>query len=341
VIGFEAVSVTAQPPVLGPTFALTFDTELFWGSFDRMTAERFGRTYPDIRGTVGAIIRILERYDVAATWAVVGHLFLESCERDRDGLAHPELRMTRQSHWRGDWYSRDPCTDRARDPLWYGPDILDAIGAATVAQEIACHSFGHAVYGDPAFTREAADADLRACIDVAHRRGLQLRSFVFPRNVEGHHDALRDHGFIAFRGNHARPSARAPLAYRRSRNLVEHIVGSAPPVSPPSERLPGLWDIKGSMLLMSRTGARRLISRQARDRRARAGLDAAVATGGVFHLWTHPFNLASSPAYLTSWLEGVIREAVRLRDQGILTIDTMAGIAQRSEAGVGRTNPRS
>jgi hypothetical protein len=66
-------------------------------------------------------------------------------------------------------------------------------------------------------------------------------------------------------------------------------------------------------------------------RRARAGLDAAVSKGGVFHLWTHPFNLASDPAYLTSWLEDVVMEAVRRRDQGLLTIDTMAGIAERAK----------
>ena len=126
---------------------------------------------------------------------------------------------------------------------------------------------------------------------------------------------------------------------RRASHLAEHLLGSAPPVSPPSERLPGLWDIKGSMLLMSRTGPRRLISRGARTRQARAGLDAAAATGGVFHLWTHPFNLASDPTYLVGWLEEVIQEAVRRRDEGALVIETMAAIAERSATAAGRTAP--
>jgi hypothetical protein len=99
-------------------------------------------------------------------------------------------------------------------------------------------------------------------------------------------------------------------------------------VSPPTEKLPGLWDIKGSMLVMSRRGPRRLISRSARIRQARAGLDAAVANDAVFHLWTHPFNLASDPAYLVDWLEEVIRDAVTLRDEGSLAIETMASIAE-------------
>jgi hypothetical protein len=303
-----------------------------WGSFDHTSMERFDRAYPDVRRTIEAIVRMLERYEVAATWAVVGHLFLGSCERDPDGVAHPELAATRQSHWDGNWYSADPCTDMGQDPLWYGPDILDMLEAASVPQEIACHSFGHAVFGDTAFTREAAAADVQACLALGRRRGLELRSFVFPRNVEGHLDVLREHGFVAFRGADRDKGEGWPRPLRRARHLGEHLAGSAPSVWRPREALPGLWDVRGSMLIMSRTGIRRLITRSARKRAARAGLAAATATGGVFHLWTHPFNIASDPSYLLASLEDVLVEAVRRRDAGVLIIETMASIAERAAA---------
>ena len=73
------------------TFALTFDTELIWGSFDTLTPERFVQRYPDVRRIIDRTLPMLERYEVAATWAVVGHLFLRSCVRGASGLAHPEL----------------------------------------------------------------------------------------------------------------------------------------------------------------------------------------------------------------------------------------------------------
>ena len=312
-----------------PTFALTFDTELVWGSFDHLSAARFEGTYPDIRGTVESIINLLERNEISATWAVLGHLFLDRCERDSNGIAHPELAATRQSHWNGDWYSADPCSNLASDPLWYGPDVVDMIEAASTFQEIGCHSFGHAVYGDPAFTRAAADADLEACLALARKRGLTLRSFVFPRNVEGHLEALRDHGFVAFRGAGPIDGRPLPRPLRRARQFLAHLGGVASPASVPTECLPGLWDIQGSMLIMSRVGPRRLISRAARHRSARAGLAAALANGGTFHLWTHPFNLTSDPEYLLGWLEDVIVDAVRMRDRGHLTIETMSQIAER------------
>ncbi len=168
-----------------PTFALTLDTELIWGSFDHTPPDRFERSYPDIRGTIEAILRLLERYEVAATWAVIGHLFLGSCDRADTGLAHPELVRPGQSWRPGDWYDADPCTDRGRDPLWYGPDVLDMLQAASVPQEIGCHSFGHALYGDPSFTRDAAVSDLEACIAGGRRAGHRTPKHGLPAQLRG------------------------------------------------------------------------------------------------------------------------------------------------------------
>jgi hypothetical protein len=314
------------------TFAVTFDTELIWGSFDHTPPERFEKQYPEVRATIAAILRLLEGFEVSATWAVVGHLFLDRCERGTSGLAHPELVRPRQSWRSGDWYADDPCTDLERDPLWYGTDVLDAIQAARVPQEIGCHSFGHALYGDPAFSRAAAESDVRACLRLAETRGLRLQSFVFPRNIEGHHDVLREHGFRAFRGGAPRPDGRVPRLSGRVVRFGEHVLATTPPVSAPTERLPGLWDIPGSMLIMSRSGPRKLISQRRRLQKARAGLAAAIAAGGVFHLWTHPFNIASDPRALLGFLEDVIDAAVRARDRGEIVIETMTQAADRAAA---------
>ncbi len=137
------------------------------------------------------MLRLLERYEVSATWALVGHLFLDECERDASGRAHGDMVHPRQSHVDADWFHADPATDRARDPLWYGVDVLDAIQDAGHPQEIACHSFSHPQFGDPAMTLEAARSDLAACVRLATERGIRLKSFVFPRNSEGHHGALQ------------------------------------------------------------------------------------------------------------------------------------------------------
>lgn len=319
----------ATAPDAVPTFTLTLDTELIWGSFDHTSPADFERKYPDIRGTIRGILELLERYEVAATWAVVGHLFLSGCTRSEQGVAHPEL-VRPQQRWRpGDWYRDDPCTDRMRDPLWYGDDVLDLLQGSRTAQDIGCHSFAHVLFGDPGLTREAVDADLQACIDLATRRGIQLRSFVFPRNHEGHHDALRDHGFTSYRGADPARYHAWPRPAFRAAHLLTHALATPPPVSRPVERLPGLWNIPGSSLFLHRTGARRYVSHAARVHRARLGIRRAIRDGGVFHLWTHPFNVASDPRYLLGALDDILKSAVAERDRGRLTIEPMSAIAER------------
>src|SRR5579885_94526 len=124
---------------LRPTFVLSLDTELVWGSFDIVPPATFDAWYPDLRTVIRGILDALVDLEMAATWAVVGHLFLEACDRGAGGEAHPDLPRPALSFRPGDWFGADPCTDRHRDPLWYGDDIVDLLLAAPVAQEIGSH----------------------------------------------------------------------------------------------------------------------------------------------------------------------------------------------------------
>src|SRR6185295_7852887 len=67
---------------------------------------------PEVRNLKGTnertnfpyILRLLEEYAIPVTWATVGHLFLESCERGAGGLAHPNMpRPPINGRFLGDW----------------------------------------------------------------------------------------------------------------------------------------------------------------------------------------------------------------------------------------------
>ena len=310
-----------------PTFVLSLDKELVWGSFDHTSAEEWGRQNPDPRGVVAELLRLFDEYRIPATWAVVGHLFLRSCTRGPDGRAHPELLRPSYEWYPRDWLGVDPCTDRARAPLFYGDDIVDSILAAKTPQEIGSHSFSHIVYGDPGCSADVARADVEACVRVARERNITLRSFVFPRNVEGHHAVLRDNGFAAYRGEE-------PIWYRtiggrvkRGAHLIDQAAGLEPPVSLPHETLPGLWNVPGSMLFLHRGGVRRLIPLASRVKKARAGLARAVRENKVFHLWFHPFNMSQDREGMFAALRAILAEAASLRARGLLDICTMGDVA--------------
>jgi peptidoglycan/xylan/chitin deacetylase (PgdA/CDA1 family) len=211
--------------------------------------------------------------------------------------------------------------------LYYAPDLVDAIGAARAGHEIASHSFSHVVYGDPGCSRAAAAADLAAAVTAARARGVTLRSFVFPRNVEGHHDVLVANGFVCYRGAERHVYSGLPRPARRIAHFIDHALGGAAPVVAPSERLPGLWNIPASMMFFPRGGLRGAIPFAARVRKARATLAAAIRSGGTFHLWFHPFNLAVDRADMFAALREILRAVVAERDRGQVDVRTMAQVA--------------
>jgi peptidoglycan/xylan/chitin deacetylase (PgdA/CDA1 family) len=310
-----------------PALVISLDQEFIWGSFDHTAPGAFLAAHPDPRGTVRALIELFDEFDIPVTWAIVGHLFLASCKRGADGKAHPEIVRPQYEWYEGDWLGVDPCTDRTRDPLFYGDDVLDMVQGARARHEIACHSFSHLVYGDPGCSEAAAAADLDACVGAAAARGLTLRSFVFPRNREGHHALLREHGFTAFRGEEPAWWRDLPGPAKRAGHLFDQATARPPPIVQPTEKLPGLWNLPGSLLLLHRHGVRRYIPFAARKRRISVGLSEAIRRGGVFHLWFHPHNLSFDRDGLFRVLRDGLREAARLRDRGALDVRTMGDVA--------------
>lgn len=309
-----------------PTFVLSLDTELLWGSFDHTPTRKWALRHGDTRAVISDILGLLDEFAIPATWALVGHLFLSSCVRDSDGQAHPELPRPQFAWHPSDWLGLDPCTDRIQEPWWYGSDIVDAILGAKVKHEIGCHSFSHIVFGDPGCSEECAKADLQACNEVANHWGIRLRSFVFPRNVEGHHDLLRSAGFCCFRGAALSWYANLPGILRRAGHYIDQALAISPPVSTPWELQPGLWNIPASALLLHRGGIRRLIPLSSRITKAHRGMSKAVRTGKVFHLWFHPFNLCSDRNRMTEVLASILTSAADLREKGLLQILTMGNL---------------
>ena len=314
------------------TFVLSIDTELVWGSFDHVRPADFEARHPDERGVIREILGLLDKHDIAATWAIVGHLFLADCTRGEDGRPHPGMPRPDFAWFHGDWYGADPCSNRAAQPLWYGDDVVDAIVAAPTRHEVGCHGFSHAVFGDPGFDASAAAAEIDECRRLAGLRQIELRSFVFPRNREGHHEVLGERGFVAVRGADPSWTRRLPGRMGRLAGLLDQALAIAPPVSIPREIRPGLWDLPGSMILMERTGLRRLIPVSARVRKARRGLRRAVSEGAVFHLWFHPFNLAPDRQAMLGALDQILADVARLRAAGRIDVRTMGQLASELQA---------
>src|SRR5690606_18208974 len=128
-------------------FVVSIDTEMAWGLAHRPDEARAAARrgdYDDERRLVGAALAVFERHRNAATWALVGHLFLDRCEAGPDGRPHPDLARPAYG-WLGDrdWFAIDPCATLDAAPAFYGRDLVERIRACPVEQELACHGFSH------------------------------------------------------------------------------------------------------------------------------------------------------------------------------------------------------
>jgi hypothetical protein len=201
-----------------------------------------------------------------------------------------------------------------------------------VPQEIGGHSFSHVIYGDAGCSRAAAESDLDALVAAAESLGLRLESFSFPRNRVGHQDALGPRGFKVYRSPEpAWHHARHPLVHRFG-HLADVLLARCPPVVFPRREADGLVSVPGSMIYFPMHGPRRFLPVSLRVLRARKGLAEAVRQRGVFHLWTHPTNLADEMEPMLDGLRTILAEVSALRAQGRLDVRTMGALRPAGEA---------
>lgn len=295
-------------------FLLTFDVELLWGLFfDAGWRRRALARYGGIRDVFDGILDVLARHGIRATFAFVGHLFLDSCERT-EGRTHPEMPRPAVSPLPGDWYAFDPGTDLATDPMWYGADLVEMVRAATPGHEIGAHGFSHAFLDRD---RGLARAEMRAARDAAAAKGLDLRSFVYPRNLVGFPDELAGAGFT-----HYREAWRAPP---RLLSFAGHLLGRAPSVGRP-RRVGGAVEVPKGAPILPAMGLRRLVPMAARLASIRSGLDRAAARSAILHLWTHPHNFVERSAFMLDWLDRAMALVAAARDAGRIEVLTMGEV---------------
>ena len=89
---------------------ISIDTELAWGEAHRRGGDPAGHDYRAERQVIDQMLAMFAHYEISATWAVVGHLFLDRCESS-NGRAHPEIVRTDYPWLNGDWYDIDPTSN--------------------------------------------------------------------------------------------------------------------------------------------------------------------------------------------------------------------------------------
>lgn len=316
-------------------FVLSLDTELGWGFFDSAGFDRYREQLVHVRGVVKRLLALLDKYSIKATWAVVGHLFLESCSRDGEDNHNHVLQP--QYDWYPDsWLSHDPYSNVDAAPLFYAPDIVDDIASARQGHEIGCHTFTHAILGDIQCTREVAHSQLAECQRLASVHNINMVSLVFPRNSIGYLGVVHELGFTSFRGIERRwYRVFAPAStIGRACHFSDRLLAFTPPCY---KKFMGygrklgshyLFEIPSSMFYPPLGGLWGAIGLSRRVLQAKRGIAEAVRHKALFHMWLHPENLVSS-ASLFEGLEEIFMYMNRHNSDGQIECFTMSETASR------------
>ncbi len=298
-------------------FVFSLDCELAWGTRGRPSAKTVGPYLDGTRAAIDRMLELFERYEISATWVMVGAMALGGPQR------HPLLADAR--------YDDIPSGDSSSHPHWYAEDILAKIRAATPKQEIGCHTLTHMFVNESEASRRQFDWELGEFVTLFKKLGLDPpRSFIFPKHYMHHFDLLAKHGFTCYRGPESGWFERLPTPHLRGAlRLLNSRLRRPPVVGLPSLSPEGLVEIPSSQFYSPFQSVGKYVSLDDRVAQAIAGLNQAAKTNQVYHLWTHPFNLGLRTDQLLQGLTRIFEHAGELRGQMKLTNPTMVGLADQ------------
>ncbi|MDB2245709.1 polysaccharide deacetylase family protein [Halorubrum ezzemoulense] len=308
-------------------FTISLDTELAWGMFDKGNVEQYEAAYRNTPQVIDRLCELFDEYEIPATWAIVSHL-LEDCDGDHSDRAAPDF------EWVDDWFGALPCVRGMDEGLWYAPWLIDRIQDCETEQEIGLHGSTHMQLGADGCLRQHAEEEIGAAVETLRSHGVEPKSFVFPRNDVGHLDVLREHGIEVYRGVDARWYERAPVpsAVKPPLRFADETVRGTPPVVEPMDR-DGIIEIPGSQVFRPSHDGWQHTPGKSSVARAKKGLRRAARTGGVFHLWFHPFNLGHEPDRDLARLEAVLTVAAELSEAGEIVCRQLTNVVSRKRYG--------
>lgn len=319
-------------------FLISLDFELHWGVFDKRDRTSRMSCYTSMQEVVPAVLQRFQQYNVHATWATVGSLFLNDEAEWRAYI--PEAKPQYDNHKYSSYaFARLHGLDGNNRTAHFAPDLVKMIANAS-GQEIATHTFSHYYCLEKGQTVQQFEADLQAVQEVAKAKiGKSLTSLVFPRNQydEEYLEACYRNGITAVRinpsnwfwtsiGNDDTSFVRRlfrtgdvflPLGEKSTFSMEQVKQTSAQmPVCIPASRLlrqyDPAWPVMNSMRL----------------KRIMNEMTYAAEHNECFHLWWHPENFGFHPAQSLRELELILQHFHNLRQRCGLQTMTMEEVAK-------------
>lgn len=293
--------------MLQANFLISFDCEGKWGVAD-WVADRENDFFNNDRlnQAYQKIIQLLSHHDIKATFAFVGAFTLSETEyHDKKERLFPNSGNAPADIWVSK-FKRDAALGMLDG--WLNPEALNIVSAHP-EHEIAAHGFTHTPLEKSwiSLARFTHEMECLKTLPVFQKDNL---TFVYPRNLIGYHDQLKQYGFIAYR--EALQPDRTTLKGRML-NLIDEINIFRTSQAHSEQR--ELIQIPAGFVLNWRARIRKKIPFNITLMRWEHLLNHALAHKKVFHLWAHPHNFVSGDR-MFDLLDGILQNVSHAQKSG-------------------------
>jgi peptidoglycan/xylan/chitin deacetylase (PgdA/CDA1 family) len=291
---------------------ISLDFEMYWGLRSGKLDQSKINCLEQVPYVVDELLVLFRKYNIATTWATVGLLGCDNLEEARSLIPKVTPKYTDQNLC--PYFDlKSTAIELLPESILFAPQLISKI-KATPKQEVASHTFSHFYCLADGATSESFRDDVLLMKYIGDKLGLDLKSFVFPRNQIDQEciKVLSEFGYSGFRAGGSswinRGVKKKSHILRLARGL-DYAIGltKSDIYSEDDISYSPLVEVRASRFLWYNGKKINSTYQKLCYENILREINFAVKNKKTYHLWWHPHNFGSSPSnalqYLTNILE--------------------------------------
>ncbi|WP_048306033.1 polysaccharide deacetylase family protein [Halomonas sp. PR-M31] len=319
------------------TFVISLDFELYWGVRDKKGINDYRENILGVWKAIPAILDLLEKYNVHATWATVGILFAENKQQ---ALLYSPTKKPSYTDKNLSPYLYLEENGFLEDEMHFAPDLIKKI-SRYAGQEVATHTYCHYYCLEDGQSDEEFKEDISSAIKIASQYNIETKSLVFPRNQfnENYLNLLSDLGITSYRGTEkswiykADHNKESKKRSRRAARLLDSYINlsghNTYKIEKNDDKASPI-DIRSSRFLRPVSEKLKFLE-SIRLQRIKRSMKNAAKKGEIYHLWFHPHNFGVNLHENIEFLESILKYYSNLNSSYDMNSLNMSELCEKSK----------
>ncbi len=290
---------------------ISLDFEKMWGIHDGNNWDNSINYIENVNIIVPKILSLFKKYNISATWATVGILFLSN----KDELINITKNVEKPTYENQSFSAYTHfCCIKNDDKVSFAPELIKNI-MQTPNQEIASHTFSHYYCKEAGQTIDQFNDDLKLSIKVSKQNNVNVKTLVFPKNQYDNKclEIAKNNGIKAFRG--LEENWINKIKNKKIRRFMLFVSTYLPIVRGECYNVnkikkEELYNIKSSFFF--RAATKNKLLELLKLKRVKKLMKRAAKKRLVCHIWFHPHNLSKNIELGLRQLENILKYYTKL-----------------------------